>query len=325
MRDRAATDRSVTGPVTRVAAVDCGTNTIKLLVADLDPDAGTMVELVRETRMVRLGQGVDRTGRLADEALARVFAATEEYAALVERHSVGEVRFCATSAARDASNAGVFAAGVTERLGVTPEVVSGAEEARLSFAGATRGLGEVAAPVLVVDIGGGSTELVLGGGHGDVHAAHSLDVGSVRMTERHLHGDPPSGEEVAAAARTVEAALDTLPGHGVDLGLARTVVAVSGTGLTVAAAVLDLPALDREAVDGAVVPVARVHEVTRRLLAMTVAERRTLPYMQPGRADVIGAGALVLDRVLERAPVDELRTSVSDILDGIAWSLVEDV
>ncbi len=306
--------------MTRVAAIDCGTNTIKLLVADLDPGTGVAVEHVRETRMVRLGQDVDRTGRLAEEALVRVLGAVDEYAGLIASYDVDSVRFCATSAVRDAENADEFTAGVLQRLGVAPEVLSGAEEARLSFDGATRGLDGIATPVLVVDIGGGSTELVLGSGHGDVHAAHSLDVGSVRMTERHLHGDPPGPAEVGAATETVDAQLDTLPDHGVALATARTVVAVSGTGLTVAAAVLDLPGLSRDAVDGAVVPVAGVHEVVARLLAMTVEQRRALAYMQPGRADVIGAGALILDRVLRRTGVAELRTSVSDILDGIAWS-----
>lgn len=306
--------------MTRVAAVDCGTNTVKLLVADLDPVTGRQVEHVRQSRMVRLGQGVDRTGRLADEALARLFAAVEEYAVLIDAHDVDRVRFCATSAARDASNADVFTTGVADRLGVAPEVVSGAEEARLSFAGATRGL-QAPEPVLVIDIGGGSTELILGGGHGDVRVGHSLDIGSVRMTERHLHGDPPTGAEVMTAAAQVDEALDTLPAYGVDLASARTVVTVSGTGLTVAAAVLDLPRLDREAVDRAVVAVAGVREVVERLLAMTVEQRRALPYMHPGRADVIGAGALILDRVLSRTAVAELHTSVSDILDGIAWSM----
>ncbi|HET6560885.1 MAG TPA: exopolyphosphatase [Marmoricola sp.] len=308
--------------MTRVAAVDCGTNTIKLLVADLDPATGSEVELVREARMVRLGQDVDRTGRLADEALTRVFAAVEEYAGLVKGHGASSIRFCATSAVRDATNADVFVAGVEERLGATPEVVSGADEAVLSFSGATRSLGPVPAPVLVIDIGGGSTELVLGDGHGKATVGHSLDVGSVRMTERHLHDDPPTASSVAAAAAEIDAALDTLPGHGVSLVSARTVVAVSGTGLTVAAAVLDLPALSRELVDGAVVTVHGVHEATVRLLGMTVAERRALPYMHPGRADVIGAGALVLDRVLARSSVESLRVSVRDILDGIAWSAV---
>lgn len=312
--------------MTRVAAVDCGTNTIKLLVADLDPVTGAERELVRESRMVRLGQGVDRTGRLADEALDRVFTAVEEYADLVAAHHVERTRFCATSATRDASNADVFGDGVQARLRVRPEVVSGAEEARLSFDGATRRLVDVPSPVLVVDIGGGSTELVLGsairGGRPVVDAGHSLDIGSVRMTERHLDSDPPTAAEVGAARADVEAALDALPALGVDVQRARTVVAVSGTGLTVAAAALDLDALDRRRVDGAVVPVPLVLAAADRLLSMSVAERLALPYMHPGRADVIGGGALILGAVLRRTGVDELRVSVRDILDGIAWSCV---
>ena len=306
--------------MTRVAAIDCGTNTIKLLIADLEAATGGEVVLVRESRMVRLGQGVDRTGRLADEALARVFAAVEEYASMVASNDVSVLRFCATSAVRDASNAVDFLAGVEARLGVVPEVVSGAEEARLSYAGATRGLGDVPTPVLVVDIGGGSTEFVLGRGHGVVESGHSLDIGSVRMTERHLRSDPPSRREVGAAQAEIDAALCGLPAHGVDLARARTMVAVSGTVLTVAAAALDLGSLDRNVVDGAVVPAAGVREAAARLLGLTVAERLALPYMHPGRADVIGAGALILDRVLAHAPVGEMRVSVSDILDGIAWS-----
>jgi exopolyphosphatase/guanosine-5'-triphosphate,3'-diphosphate pyrophosphatase len=308
-----------------VAAVDCGTNTIKLLVADLDPVTGEEVELVRESRMVRLGQGVDATGRLSEEALDRVFGAVEEYAALVRDHEAGTVRFCATSAARDASNAEVFATGVEERLGVRPEVVTGQEEAALSFTGATRWLRDVQEPVLVVDVGGGSTELVLGGrepsGVLAARAAHSLDIGSVRMTERHLHSDPPTPAEVDEVRRDVDEQLDRLPSYGVDLDRAATVVAVSGTGLTVAAAALELDGLRREAVDGAVVPAAAVRGVADRLLGMTVAERRALPYMHPGRADVIGGGAAILERVLARTGVTELRTSVRDILDGIAWSV----
>ena len=305
----------------RVAAVDCGTNTVKLLVADLDRASGKEVELVRESRMVRLGQGIDRTGELAEDALARLFAAVDEFARLVGDHDVEAVRFCATSAARDARNAELFMSGVEQRLGVRPEIIAGAEEARLSFAGATRGLGDEQPPILVVDIGGGSTELVLGVRHGEVEAGFSLDIGSVRLTERHLHTDPPTSDELAAAAADVDAALDLLPAQGIALERTATAVAVSGTGLTVAAAVLDLPALDRHALHGAVVPVAGVHAAVERLLAMTVAERRELPFMHPGRADVIGAGALILDRVLARCQVTELRVSVSDILDGIAWSL----
>jgi exopolyphosphatase/guanosine-5'-triphosphate,3'-diphosphate pyrophosphatase len=310
------------GPtLTRVAAVDCGTNTIKLLIADLD-EGGGETELVRETRMVRLGQDVDSTGRLADEALARVFAAVEEYAALVDAYDVATLRFCATSAARDASNADAFTNGVRTRLGVSPEVLTGVEEARLAYAGATRTLSDVRHPVLVVDIGGGSTELVLGDAEGLVAAGHSLDIGAVRLTERLLHTDPPTDPEIAAALSEIDTSLDLLPEHGVHVARAETVVAVSGTGLTVAAAVLDLPALDRELVDGAVVPVAGVHEATERLVAMRVDERRALPYMHPRRADVIAAGALILDRVIARTSVEELRVSVRDILDGIAWSQV---
>ena len=305
------------------AGIDCGTNTIKLLVADLDPTTGQEREIVRQSRMVRLGQGVDASGRLADEALERVFGAVEEYADIIERHDVAAVRFCATSAVRDSGNADVFVSGVEQRLGATPEVLSGSEEAQLSFSGATRRLTQAEPPVLVVDIGGGSTELVLGGGHGDVQAAHSLDIGSVRLTERLLTSDPPTADQVSAVREHVDEALDTLPSHGVDLRLARTVVAVSGTGLTVVAGALSLPALDREAVDRRSVRVEHVADFVRDLVAMTVEQRRALPYMQSGRADVIGAGALILERVLARVPVPEMSAAVSDILDGITWSAVE--
>ncbi|HSJ19723.1 MAG TPA: Ppx/GppA phosphatase family protein [Nocardioidaceae bacterium] len=306
--------------MTRVAAFDCGTNTIKLLVADLDPAAGTEHELVREMRMVRLGQDVDRTGRFADEALERTFAAVDEYAAVVAAHDVEAIRFCATSAARDAGNGADFAAGVEERLGVRPEVVTGDEEAQLSYDGATRGLagGDLPAPFLVVDIGGGSTELILGDGHGHVRSARSLDIGSVRMTERHLRSDPPTRDEIASAAGEITAAVAT---SGVPLGEARTVIGVAGTITTVAAGVLDLEEYDRSAIDRSVLSLADVHSLTERLLAMTVEERRGLPYMHPGRADVIGAGALILDEVLRRTSVDSLLVSEADILDGIAWSV----
>ncbi|GAB2745837.1 Ppx/GppA phosphatase family protein [Nocardioides pakistanensis] len=311
--------------MTRVAAIDCGTNTIKLLVADLSTETGQADEHVREMRMVRLGQDVDRTGRLAPEALERTFAAIDEYAAIIAAHDVEAIRFCATSAARDAANAAEFAAGVEARLAVTPEVVSGPEEAQLSYDGATRGLAGrgLPAPLLVVDIGGGSTELILGDpaagpGHAHLRASRSLDIGSVRMTERHLRSDPPMADEVAAATAQIA---EALAGSGVPLGEARTVVGVAGTITTVAAAVLDLDGYDRAAIDQAVLAVADVHAVTERLLAMTVAERRALPFMHPGRADVIGAGALILDEVLRRTSVDTMLVSEADILDGIAWSV----
>lgn len=297
----------------RVAAIDCGTNTIKLLIGDL-PD----VE-VREMRMVRLGQDLDRTGRLADEALGRAFAAIDEYADTIRAHGVpaDRVRFVATSASRDASNADVFVAGVRARLGVEPEVVSGAEEAALSFDGAVRNLRTPPAqPVLVVDIGGGSTELILGRSTPD--AAHSMDVGSVRMHERHLRSDPPTADEVAACIEDIDAHLDTCP---VDPAAAATVVGVAGTVTQLGAVLAGLPAYDRAAVDQLVVPAQDMYELVDRLLAMTVAERRALPAMHPGRADVIGAGALILERVLRRSGAAGLVVSEADILDGIAWSI----
>ena len=314
--------------MTRVAAIDCGTNTIKLLIADLDPGPGAEHEHVREMQMVRLGQDVDRTGRLADEALRRVFGAIEEYAALISTHSVDALRFCATSAVRDASNAAVFTDGVWDRLGVPPEVLSGAEEAQLSYDGATRALSgrDLPAPFLVVDIGGGSTELILGdpsSGSGQrpsrhVRAAESLDVGSVRMTERHLPSDPPGEEEVSAAVADIEQAVAR---SDVPLAEARTVVGVAGTITTVAAGVLGLAEYDRAAIHHCVLAADDVHAMAGILLGMTKAERTLLPYMHPGRADVIGAGALILDQVMRRTTAGSLLVSESDILDGIAWSL----
>jgi exopolyphosphatase / guanosine-5'-triphosphate,3'-diphosphate pyrophosphatase len=297
--------------VSTIAAVDCGTNTIKLLI-------GRPPEVqVRETRMVRLGQGVDRTGRISEEALARAFAAIDEYAALVRAHDVSQIRFCATSATRDAANGDVFATGVRERLGVSPEVLTGDEEAALAFNGAVRHLETPpATPVLVVDIGGGSTELVLGATTPD--AGHSMDVGSVRLHERHLHDDPPAPEQVRACVEDIDAHLDDSP---VDPASAATVVGVAGTILSVVAGVLDLPAYDREVLDQAVVPVSDVHEFVDRLVAMTLEERLALPWMHPGRADVIDAGALILSRVLRRTRVESLVASEADILEGIAWSI----
>lgn len=303
----------------RVAAIDCGTNTIKLFIGS-PPRAS-----VRASRMVRLGQGVDRTGRLADDALARTFAAVEEYAGLVAEHGVPpeRVRFCATSATRDSANGDVFARGVHDRLGVWPEVLTGAEEAALSFDGAVRNLGTPPTePVLVIDIGGGSTELIVGTGAPvpAATAADSMDVGSVRLHERWLHGDPPTADQVGACVDDIEAALDACP---VDPGGAAQLVGVAGTVITVASGVLGLAAYDPRRTDQAVIEVAGVHEYVAWLVGRSVAERLALPYMHPGRADVIGAGALILDRVLRRTRVATMTVSEADILDGIAWSVAE--
>jgi len=296
-----------------VAAFDCGTNTIKLLIGALPEVA------VRETRIVRLGQGVDATGRLADEALARAFAAIDEYAALVAQHAVTKKRFCATSATRDAANAHDFAEGVHARLGVWPEVLSGDEEAALSYAGAVRHLRTPPAyPVLVVDIGGGSTELVMGEESGP-RTSQSMDIGSVRMHERHLTSDPPTTAEVAACVADIDAHLDACP---VPVGEAATVVGVAGTVLSITAGVLDLASYDMSLIDQSVVDAGDVHAFVDRLVAMSIEERLELPWMQRGRVDVLGAGGIILSRVLRRCRAGRLVVSEADILDGIAWSMV---
>jgi exopolyphosphatase/guanosine-5'-triphosphate,3'-diphosphate pyrophosphatase len=307
--------------VTRVAAVDCGTNSIRLLVADVDVRAGTAAEVDRRMEIVRLGEGVDRTGVLSPAALARTFAACDSYAGVIRSTGAERVRFVATSASRDVENRGEFAEGVRARLGVDPEVVTGDEEARLSFAGATRELlaGSDPRPFLVTDIGGGSTELVLG--DSDVTSARSVDVGCVRMTERHLHDDPPTLGQVAAARADVEAAIRQA-GETVPLGEARTLVGLAGSVTTVAAMALGLTTYDRDRIHHSRISAADVHDVARSLLAMTHEQRAALPFMHPGRVDVIGAGALVLAVVLENVPVGEVLVSEHDILDGIAWSLV---
>ncbi len=294
--------------MTRTAAIDCGTNSIKILVLD------DGVPVLRDSRVVRLGQGVDTSGRLAEEALERTFAAIDELSGMLDDLAVDRLRFCATSATRDASNSAVFAAGVEARLGVVPEVLSGAEEAALVFEGAVGGLATPPpTPVLAVDIGGGSTELVLG--DEAPTASVSLDVGSVRLHERHLHSDPPTAAEVAACAADADAALD---GCGVDLAAAATVIGTSGTIKTLAAAMLDLPAYDRDAIDGAVLAVDEARAFVERLLAMTVAERRAIPSMHPGRADVIGAGSLIWSRILARTTVESYLVSEADLLHAIA-------
>ncbi|HSV38827.1 MAG TPA: Ppx/GppA phosphatase family protein [Nocardioidaceae bacterium] len=301
--------------MTRVAAFDCGTNTIKMLIADLSAATGEELEQVRDMRMVRLGQDVDSTGRLADEALFRVFAAIDEFKVLVDEYDPQAMRFCATSAVRDASNADVFIDGVIKRLGVPPEVLSGDEEARLSYVGATRALPDRKEPTLVIDIGGGSTELIMGKKH------RSLDIGAVRLTERFLKSDPPKAGEIENAATFIDAQLETLVADGIFLDLARSVVGVAGTITTMAAMALDLPAYDREAINHSTIERDDVRELMVRLIEMTVAERKTLPFLHPGRADVIAAGALILDRIMVRTDVDSLLVSESDILDGIAWSI----
>ncbi|MEU6736609.1 Ppx/GppA phosphatase family protein [Streptomyces physcomitrii] len=312
--------------MTRVAAVDCGTNSIRLLVADADPATGRLTDLDRRMEIVRLGQGVDRTGRLAPEALERTFAACRQYAAIVKEHGAERLRFLATSASRDAENRADFVAGVREILGVEPEVITGAQEAEFSFTGATReltGRTDLATPYLVVDIGGGSTEFVVG--DRGVRAARSLDIGCVRMTERHLvhEGritDPPTETQIAAVQGDIEAALDEAE-RTVPLREARTLVGLAGSVTTLAGIALDLPAYDSAVIHHSRISYAQVDAITDRLLRATHAERAAVPVMHPGRVDVIGAGALILRGIMDRCGATEVVVSEHDILDGIAWSV----
>jgi exopolyphosphatase/guanosine-5'-triphosphate,3'-diphosphate pyrophosphatase len=302
--------------MTRVAAIDCGTNSIRLLVADVDGD--TLTDVVRRMEIVRLGQGVDRTGRLAPEAIERTRAALAGYAAELRELGAERVRMVATSASRDAENAAGFRATVLDTLGVLPDVITGDEEARLSFTGAVRGLAGAVPPYLVADIGGGSTELVLG--TTTVDAARSVDVGCVRMTERHLHGDPPTAGEIAAAEKDIVEAVN-LARQTVPVDRARTFVGLAGSVTTVAALALGLTEYDPEAIHHSRISYEQVADVTKSLLTATRAERAALPVMHPGRVDVIGAGALVLRVLMEQVGAAEVVASEHDILDGIAWSV----
>ncbi|MFC9942308.1 Ppx/GppA phosphatase family protein [Streptomyces pratensis] len=312
--------------MTRVAAVDCGTNSIRLLVADVDPATGDLTELDRRMRIVRLGQGVDRTGRLAPEALERTFDACREYAAVIKELGADKLRFVATSASRDADNSDTFVRGVLDILGVEPEVITGDQEAQLSFDGATKELvggDHLEKPYLVVDIGGGSTEFVVG--DDSVRAARSVDIGCVRMTERHLvlDGavvDPATPDRIAAIRSDIDAALD-LAEETVPVSSAATLVGLAGTVTTVAAIALGLEEYDSEAIHHSRVSVGQVREITGRLLASTHAERAAIPAMHPGRVDVITSGALVLLAVMERTGAREVVVSEHDILDGIALSV----
>jgi exopolyphosphatase/guanosine-5'-triphosphate,3'-diphosphate pyrophosphatase len=314
--------------VTRVAAIDCGTNSIRLLIADIERSNGTtsLTDVVREMRVVRLGEGVDATGELAPAALERTFAATADYAELIREHGAEAVRFVATSASRDARNREVFVDGIRNLLGVEPEVISGDEEAALSFAGASSVLPILDGhQVLVVDLGGGSTEFVLGTAQG-VTAAKSVDVGCVRLTERHLRNDPPTAEQISAAEADVDAAM-ALAQRDVPLEQATAVVGVAGSITTITAHALRLPEYRPDDIHGAELPLDTVRAAATDLLEMDRSERAGLPYMHPGRVDVIGAGGLVWRRILERlgeltgGRITTATASEHDILDGIALSI----
>ncbi len=315
----------------RVAAIDCGTNSLRLLIADVDVARHTLTDVERRMEIVRLGQGVDATGMINPEALDRTLRMLAEYAKQIDAADVSAVRMVATSATRDARNAADFSAGVWRALGITAEVISGSEEARLSFAGATAELAaagdhigrQPVPPYLVVDIGGGSTEFVLGGNGlqwaADL-AAISVDIGCVRLTERHLHSDPPAAAEVQAAIADIDGALDDVAA-AIAVADARTLVGLAGSVTTVTAIALGLPVYDPSRTHHARISAEAVHAVTGRLLGQTREQRAAIGSMHPGRVDIIGAGALVLDRIMQRFGFGELVTSEHDILDGIAWAL----
>lgn len=302
-----------------LAAIDCGTNSIRLLIADID-EAGVLQEQLRIMRIVRLGEGVDRSGEFSTEALARTFAALDEYADLIEQSSIDQIRFVATSASRDVRNREEFVAGVRLRLGIEPDVISGDEEAELSFMGAIRGLPEVLVklPALVVDIGGGSTEFVLGAAKPTNRI--SVDIGCVRFAERHLLSDPATPEQIAAAETDLVKALDSVRA-AVPFDHAASLVGLAGSVTTVAAMAFELPEYDPALLHGSIITAAQVEEVTARLLAMTKANRAELPFMHPGRVDVIGAGALVLRAIVRATGSTEVVVSETDILDGIVYTL----
>jgi exopolyphosphatase / guanosine-5'-triphosphate,3'-diphosphate pyrophosphatase len=306
--------------MTRVAAIDCGTNSIRLLIASQDP-SGALVDHDRRLEIVRLGQGIDATGEFHPDALTRTFSVVDSYAQAIRAAGVPTdgIHFVATSAARDAKNRAAFFAGIHRRLAVTPDVISGNAEAQLSFRGALSRIRAKKEPVLVMDIGGGSTELVAGTTSGQIRAASSLDIGSVRLTERFLPGSPPSAADLDRAARYVD---DQLVRSGIDLTTVGSWIGVAGTATTLAAVYLGLQSYDRDKVHGSVIPTPDVAELLATLSSLTLEQIRAIPSMHPQRADVITAGTLIASRVAAAVPATELIISESDILDGIALDLL---
>ena len=300
----------------RVAAIDCGTNSIRLLIADID--GKNFREIVRDMEIVRLGQGVDQTGQFHPDAIARTLAAVDKFAAEIAKRGVEKIRFCATSATRDATNRHLFVDGVRERLGIELEVISGDEEAALSFAGAIKDLDPSNGPFLVVDIGGGSTEFVFG--TSTVEAARSVNIGCVRMSERHFASDPATPEQIESARTDIQAAIAQAAAV-VPITKAKTLVAVAGTATTVAAAALELPKYDRYSIHLARISAQQTHDVATMFASKTREQRISLGYMHPGRVDVIAAGSLVLSEIMKATGATEFVASESDILDGMAFSL----
>jgi len=302
----------------RVGAIDCGTNSIRLLIADIS--GSSFREVYRGMEIVRLGQGVDETGEFHPDAIERTLSAVDTFHRELARRGVENLRFCATSASRDATNRDIFLDGVHARLGIYPEVISGEEEAALSFKGATQELSQNQAPFLVVDIGGGSTEFVFG--RESVESSKSVNIGCVRMSERHFRSDPSTEQEIESARADVIAAIGEAAAQ-VPIKQASTLIAVAGTATTVAAAALGLTEYDRYSIHLSRIKAEQVHSVSEMFLSMNRAERSVLGYMHPGRVDVITAGSLVLSEVMRATGAKEFVASESDILDGMAWSIAQ--
>jgi exopolyphosphatase / guanosine-5'-triphosphate,3'-diphosphate pyrophosphatase len=305
----------------RVAAIDCGTNSIRLLISDIDTSTNTATDVAREMRIVRLGEGVDKNNAFSPRALERTFKAIDEYEEILLKHNVENLRFVATSATRDAQNKAMFIKGVIDRLRIVPEVIAGTEEAALSFDGATRSLRQKhKAPFLIIDLGGGSTELVIG--DQEPTGAYSMDVGCVRMTERHTPGGNPTKAQEEAIRTDVRNALKEA-GKKVDWQKAQTIVGVAGTVTTVAAHILKLKTYDPEVLHGASISAQQISQTAQDFISLTPSQRAALPYMHEGRIEVITAGSIVLDEVMKAIEAQTLIASERDILDGVAWSQVQ--
>lgn len=305
----------------RVAAIDCGTNSIRLLISDVDTSTNIATDVCREMKIVRLGEGVDKTNAFSPRALERTFKAIDEYEQILLKHKVENLRFVATSATRDAQNKAMFIKGVIDRLRIVPEVIAGTEEAALSFDGATRSLRQKhKAPFLIIDLGGGSTELVIG--DQAPTGAYSMDVGCVRMTERHTPGGNPTKSQEEAIRTDVRNALKEAA-KKVDWQKAQTIVGVAGTVTTVAAHILKLKTYDPEVLHGASISAQQISQTAQDFISLTPSQRAALPYMHEGRIEVITAGSIVLDEVMKAIGAQTLIASERDILDGVAWSQVQ--
>jgi exopolyphosphatase / guanosine-5'-triphosphate,3'-diphosphate pyrophosphatase len=303
--------------MSQVAVIDCGTNSIRLLIAEIS--GITFKEVIRTMEIVRLGQGVDENKAFHPDAINRTLLAVKSFKEIIDRNKVDKIRFCATSATRDAMNRNLFIDGVRDILNVQVEVIPGEEEAALSFTGATYQLDQGAGPFLVVDIGGGSTEFVYG--DKKVMSAKSVNIGCVRMSERHLTNQPPTMDQIASAIVDIDIAI-TQAAVSVPINSAKSLIAVAGTATTVAAAALDLSKYDRDLIHLSKISANKVHKVAQMFQSMRKSEISALPYMHEGRVDVITAGSLVLSRVMAATGATEFVASETDILDGMAFSLI---